>query len=170
MSIKVNGNTNSKHIQQDTDRQRWISPKVGKLDTNVDAAIDILNRSSGVGGIVRDHLGRCVRSYHRFWYTSLSPFMVELKAIKEAISIARDTDINEFYIHFDSQNAISAVNNKVCGDDEFLADDNKKVRASSYDLLFSPSYTYRTNELTVKKTYHHYKDVIEEILEWLKKL
>ncbi|KAF4369737.1 hypothetical protein G4B88_022135 [Cannabis sativa] len=141
-----NGKTDLKNIQQAADGQLWIPPEARKLVINVDASIDNSNHSSSVGGIVRDHHGRC--------YNSLPPLVAELKEIKEAISIAKDANINDFYIQSDCQNAISTVKNMATlgRDMEFLVDNIKKGLALSRCLgvIYVPRLCNRMAHCIVK--------------------
>ena len=85
---------------------------------NVDASFLSCNNTERVGVVVRDHDGKVLETFTKFISYVHDVLLVELNAIEEGVILTTNKGSNNFFIMFDSQNAVAAIHNfpKYCSD------------------------------------------------------
>ncbi|XP_074374517.1 uncharacterized protein LOC141714920 [Apium graveolens] len=87
----------------------WAKPIHNALKITVDAAIFSELENSGIGIIARDHHGSLLEAMTRRFNEVMNPSMVEVIAIKEALSWAKDKQWNQITIESDCLGVIQLI-------------------------------------------------------------
>ena len=90
-------------------RERWKKPSMGFIKLNTDAAFQVSDGSTGLGGIFRDHEGNCLGCFSKFQVSSSSPIHAELLALLEGVQIAYSKSLSPLVIETDCQSIVEAV-------------------------------------------------------------
>ncbi|KAJ1415138.1 Ribonuclease H domain [Sesbania bispinosa] len=87
---------------------RWCSPEQGWIKFNVDGSVKSASKSTGCGGVMRDHCGNWMGGFF-FNLGSSSVLMAELRGIATALHIAWGRGLTKLWIESDSLTAIELI-------------------------------------------------------------
>ena len=95
-------NDSPRLISPETPIPLWTPPTGLRYKVNVDGAVFKLQKTAGVGVVVRDSNGLVVAALSRKINSSLGALEVEAKAVEAGINFARDIGIADFTVEKDS--------------------------------------------------------------------
>ncbi|KAL5737904.1 hypothetical protein ACOSP7_030665 [Xanthoceras sorbifolium] len=88
----------------------WLSPTMGLVKMNCDAAIDEGRQLIGFGVILRDHAGRVLCSSWQRVFAGCSPAIVEASAIFKGLHFALDIGVSLGLIESDASSVVDLIN------------------------------------------------------------
>jgi ribonuclease HI len=103
---------NPKQPKTPTPKEHWLPPDVGWTKLNADGT---LAKSSGHGGggvVARDHHGSYLAGACHFFPSVTDPEEAEVRACKQAVSLAKDMHLMKIILETDSKGVVSKLTSK----------------------------------------------------------
>ncbi|KAI9161460.1 hypothetical protein LWI28_017684 [Acer negundo] len=88
----------------------WSPPLLASFKVNCRASTDFVSKTSGIGIVIRNHIG-CVLSSNSLFQDSGSDFMsANAIAILKAIQFVKNCGLVRFYVESDATNVVNLIN------------------------------------------------------------
>lgn len=97
-------------LLQRQNNQSWKVPPVGNFKLNVDAFINLQNRTSAASGLVRDSTGLCLGAFN-LKLNFCSPIIIEIWAINYSVKWLLSLGLQNLLVESDSFLAIDRIRN-----------------------------------------------------------
>lgn len=105
-------------VEQRQAAKQWIKPKEHQVKINWDAALNVSNHSTDLGGLIRDSKGDVLLAFCSNLGTLIEPYMAEALALRKAMVLCWELQFHTALFEGDCLQLISeAISSKILGNE-----------------------------------------------------